>query len=257
MKKVFLFGIVLLLFCLPGRSQAQYQPDTMDFASFLNLCQDFSRSNRQELWVVTFWASWNSNSLYQLPALKAAYFNYRHKPIRFFFISRDRDGAIWRNTLEREQLPGTHILVRNAEDYEYLKQGFQHSSIPAMFLVDQQGNIYRIDRVQQLRDMLEEESRNLPDNYVSTDPGPGSQPARPSAPSTNVPSTPVFTPTSQPLPAQPGNQSGGYLTHTVRKSETLYSISRQYSVTVDQIRSLNSLSGNIIKVGQELKIKQL
>lgn len=40
--------------------------------------------------------------------------------------------------------------------------------------------------------------------------------------------------------------------HTVRQGETLFSISRQYDVTVDQIREWNGLRDNVIRVGQEL-----
>lgn len=259
MKKVFFAAVISLSLVFPSKAQAQYQPDTLDFASFLNMCQDFSRSNRQELWVVTFWASWNSNSLYQLPALKASYFNYQHKPIRFFYLSRDRSADVWRSTMEREQIPGTNILVSQAEDYEYLKQGFQHNSLPAMFLVDSGGNIYRVERVQQLREMLEEQSRTLPDNFVvnQTDPvTPQAGGGNPFGVETTPPVTQPTTPSTSPASAPTGNQNSGFLTHTVRPSETLYRISRQYGVSVEQIRSLNSLSGNLIKVGQELKIKR-
>ena len=43
-------------------------------------------------------------------------------------------------------------------------------------------------------------------------------------------------------------------THEVQKGETLYSISRNYGVSVDVIRSANGLADNAIKVGQKLKI---
>lgn len=269
MKNVFIAGCFSLFFLMPSGTQAQYQVDTMSFASFLNLCQDFSRSNRQELWVVTFWASWNSNSLYQLPALKATYANYTHKPVRFFFLSRDRSASVWQSTLQREQLPGTHLLISQTEDYEYLKQGFQHTSIPSMFLVDSGGNIYRVERVQQLREMLEEQSKMLPDVYTSTLPASG-ETARPVAnrPSPATPSTdnpfgvettpPVNTPvTTSPPNAGTATTVEGYVTHTVRASETLYRISRTYNVSIDQIQRLNNLSGNLIKVGQVLRIKRM
>jgi membrane-bound lytic murein transglycosylase D len=42
--------------------------------------------------------------------------------------------------------------------------------------------------------------------------------------------------------------------HTVSAGETLYRISKNYGITVDQIRSLNSLSDNTISVGQRLKV---
>lgn len=252
MKKITFSLFAALLFVVSSvQAQASYRADTLDFASFLSECQRFSRNGQEELWVVTFWASWNSSSLYQLPALKSTYANYRNRPVRFFFLSRDRDRQIWQETLGREQLPGTHVLLSQTEDYEYLRQGFQHSSLPATFLVDANGNIYRVDRVQQLDDMLAEETRKLPNPYASTQTGPatstGSSWSGGSGNAGNG-SGPATTPSA-------GN--GGYLTHTVRQSETLYGISRQYGVTVDQIRQLNALSDNLIKIGQELRIKRL
>ncbi len=44
------------------------------------------------------------------------------------------------------------------------------------------------------------------------------------------------------------------VTHTVQRGETLFSISRQYNTTVDQLKQLNSLENNNILVGQVLKI---
>ncbi len=46
------------------------------------------------------------------------------------------------------------------------------------------------------------------------------------------------------------------VTHTVKKQETLYGLSKQYSVTVDQIMELNGLTGSNISPGQVLKIKE-
>ena len=42
--------------------------------------------------------------------------------------------------------------------------------------------------------------------------------------------------------------------HVVRSGETLYSISRVYGVSVDEIKSWNGLSGNNVKVGQTLVV---
>lgn len=43
-------------------------------------------------------------------------------------------------------------------------------------------------------------------------------------------------------------------THIVRQGETLFSISRQYSITVSQLREWNDLRGNQIRVGQRLVV---
>ena len=44
-------------------------------------------------------------------------------------------------------------------------------------------------------------------------------------------------------------------THTVRKGDTLYSISRRYKITVDQLKKWNKLRSNIISIDQVLKVK--
>lgn len=45
-------------------------------------------------------------------------------------------------------------------------------------------------------------------------------------------------------------------THTVRKGETLSSIARKYSCTVNDLKKWNGLKSNNVKVGQKLKIKK-
>lgn len=43
--------------------------------------------------------------------------------------------------------------------------------------------------------------------------------------------------------------------HFVKPGETLFRISTQYGVSVDQIKKLNGMTNNAIKVGQKLKIR--
>ncbi len=42
--------------------------------------------------------------------------------------------------------------------------------------------------------------------------------------------------------------------HIVGKGETFYAISKRYGISIANIKELNGLSSNILKVGQELKI---
>ncbi len=44
-------------------------------------------------------------------------------------------------------------------------------------------------------------------------------------------------------------------THTVIKGDTLYSLSKRYNLTVEQLKSLNKLSSNDLKIGQVLTVK--
>lgn len=43
--------------------------------------------------------------------------------------------------------------------------------------------------------------------------------------------------------------------HTVRSGESLWTISRQHGVTIDQIRQLNGLRSNSLRPGQRLRVK--
>lgn len=53
----------------------------------------------------------------------------------------------------------------------------------------------------------------------------------------------------------PTSSSGNnYITYTVVKGDTLYSIAQRYNTTVDAIKNLNNLAMNTISVGQVLKI---
>ena len=45
-------------------------------------------------------------------------------------------------------------------------------------------------------------------------------------------------------------------THTVKKGETLSSISRKYGCSVNDLKKWNNLRSNTVKVGQKLKIKK-
>ena len=47
------------------------------------------------------------------------------------------------------------------------------------------------------------------------------------------------------------------ITHTVKRGDTLYSIARQYNTTVDALRRLNSLSSDILTIGQILIVYNL
>jgi membrane-bound lytic murein transglycosylase D len=60
---------------------------------------------------------------------------------------------------------------------------------------------------------------------------------------------PPKTPSSQTAPEEASR------THTVQAGDTLYSISRQYGVTVEQLRDWNDLPNNTIAVGQKLRIR--
>lgn len=66
--------------------------------------------------------------------------------------------------------------------------------------------------------------------------------------STPAVTTPVVTPSTT-------TSSVKGTTHTVAAGETMYSISRQYNVSVDQIKAWNNLQATELKIGQVLAVK--
>ncbi|MFH6768884.1 glucosaminidase domain-containing protein [Gaetbulibacter aquiaggeris] len=54
------------------------------------------------------------------------------------------------------------------------------------------------------------------------------------------------------MPMASVNKAESALTHVVMKGDTLYSISKKYNVTVNEIQTLNGLNGTDLKIGQEL-----
>ncbi|WP_205509279.1 glucosaminidase domain-containing protein [Longitalea arenae] len=66
-----------------------------------------------------------------------------------------------------------------------------------------------------------------------------------------TPQLPVVTP-DQITPANSSAVTASL--HIVREKETLYSIAKKYSITVEQLKEWNKLTGNDLKTGQELVI---
>lgn len=249
-----LFCVVLILTATAGFTQ--YQPDTsLTYAEFLKQCQNFSRQQREEMWVVNFWASWNGNSLYTLPGLKNLHANFNNKPIRFVSISVDKVRSNWEKRLPEYQLPWEQLLVEKESNYSFLKKAFKHNSLPGIFLVDQGGQIQRVRDIQELQGILTMESRSLPDRpyyannlseeIIDLTPVVDDEPTTVEDLEPEIEDDPITS-----------NENQGWVTHTVRKGNTLFSLYRQYGVKVDEIRSLNGLKGNEIFVGQVLKIKR-
>jgi LysM repeat protein len=70
-----------------------------------------------------------------------------------------------------------------------------------------------------------------------------------------VTETPKASPVVTPTQLTPANSSAVTGTiHIVAEKETLFSIAKKYSITVDQLKEWNKLTGNDLKIGQELVI---
>lgn len=52
----------------------------------------------------------------------------------------------------------------------------------------------------------------------------------------------------------PSSQAESYIEYTVRSGDTLWQLSRRYNTTVDSIKKANGLAGDLLNIGQVLKI---
>lgn len=194
-----------------------------------------------------------------IPDLKDARLRYSNKPIRFVSISIDKDRSVWENAMRQLEIPWEQLLISSTPDYEFLKRAFQHRSFPAVFIVNSNGRIRRSLDMEDFDRVLAGLSGGLPNrpyqSQVSFSSGTGSiKPGRDITASPNpVVSDPVSTDEARTTPT--GDINDGWLMHTVKTGETLFSLYRKYGVKVAEIKSNNSLSSNTIKVGQVLKIR--
>ena len=86
----------------------------------------------------------------------------------------------------------------------------------------------------------------------TTNPYPSTTTNYPSTTTTNYP--PTTTTNYPPATTNPKPTTGAQY-HTVEIKETLWAISRKYGLTVDALKQLNGLTDNLIKPGQQLRVK--
>ncbi len=56
------------------------------------------------------------------------------------------------------------------------------------------------------------------------------------------------------IPSESNDQNISTMVYTVKKGDTLYNIAKKYNVSVDEIKTLNNLSSNVLSIGQKLTI---
>ncbi|MEM6261587.1 MAG: LysM peptidoglycan-binding domain-containing protein [Bacteroidota bacterium] len=215
----------------------------LSYEQFLQDCINFKKRGKvQEVWVVNFWASWHSNSLTNLTQLTALQQQYKNKPVRFIFVSTDKIPGNWQNALRRYKIAGEHVRISREADYDFIKRAFRHNSLPGIFWVNTSGQVQRLKDPRQLNDVLGAATNRLPNRpYYKGSSG---------VTTTTQPTVPPTTSTDS------GSSSTGWTTYTVKSGDTLYRISRKFSVSVDDIKKWNQLSSNSISVGQNIKIKK-
>lgn len=255
-KKFKTFALLAILSGSIHLFAQDYSPDvSLTYQRFLDQCINFKNQPQKQAWVVFFWAGWNSSSLYSIPNLKELQAAYPNKPIRFVSISVEKIQSKWEKDLARYQMPWEHLLIPREDDYNFLKRAFPHKSLPGMFIVKPDGMIHQAVTDAELNVLLAEAVEKLPNTPYQppaspvTTAGPAEVPPVTTKPEPTKPQ--VITPTANPAP-----KTTSWLTHTVKSGETLFSLFRQYQVPVSEIKQINGLTSNNIRIGQVLKIRK-
>ena len=86
-----------------------------------------------EVIVINFWATWCPPCIAEMPNFQKAYDNYKDEVV-FIFATSDEEGKV-------KTFMDKHGYQLPVYQYQYLPEGFQHSSIPTTFIVNRKGEI--------------------------------------------------------------------------------------------------------------------
>lgn len=90
--------------------------------------------------LIHFWASWSSESMRQLPAIRQYQQNYGPKGLAIVSISFDYDREMWTATVEKEKMKWTNICDLKYTDSPIAKL-YHIEKTPYFFLLDREGII--------------------------------------------------------------------------------------------------------------------
>lgn len=149
------YHLILLLAMLMSfrYSQAQtgYQPDrSMSLKEFENKALE----EKDEVWVVDFWASWCGPCIKSMPHTKELYHQYQGQNVRFIGISWDKKPQKWIYALNRLELPWQQIIVPKGEE-DFLNKKFPHAGIPTAFVIAKNGKVKKVNDVYDLGKAIE------------------------------------------------------------------------------------------------------
>ena len=106
--------------------------------------------------LIDFWATWCGPCVAEIPHMKSAYEKLHAKGFEIIGISLDDDKTALQALVRQKQLPWPQFFESEKDENRYAKE-YGVSSIPAMWLVDKQGNLVDMNA----RDGLEKKVEKL------------------------------------------------------------------------------------------------
>ena len=108
--------------------------------------------------VIDFWATWCGPCIQEMPTMKKLYAEYHDKGVEFVGVSLDspkEEGGLdeLKAYVAKNEVPWPQYYQGNGWDSEFSKS-WGINSIPALFVVDADGNLFSINGRGKLEEML-------------------------------------------------------------------------------------------------------
>ena len=97
---------------------------------------------RGQVTLVNFWASWCGPCRRENPAVKAIYERYKDKGFEIYGVSLDNSASKWKAAIAKDGLTWKHVSDLGGWKSS-AAQLYGVRSIPATFLLDKEGRIYK------------------------------------------------------------------------------------------------------------------
>jgi thiol-disulfide isomerase/thioredoxin len=105
--------------------------------------------------LLDFWASYCKPCIANFPYEKKLETKYKGKPIKFIYVSLDRDKEDWKNAINKYNLSGIHLSDFNGMDGMLPVYCKVYTGIPRYVLISKEGKIINYNTPQPISQNLE------------------------------------------------------------------------------------------------------
>lgn len=136
------------------------KPFEMEFADAITGSNVSTKEMKGKVIVVDFWATWCLPCVAEMPHMKALYEKYHKQGVEFIGVSLDQskeEGGLdsLKNFVKQKEIPWPQYYQGNGWESPF-SRSWGVNSIPAIFVVDAQGNLYSVQGYKKLDEMIPE-----------------------------------------------------------------------------------------------------